>query len=327
MNEKVTLTNSSLKTFRECPRKYNFAYEMELEPAVSPEYFRFGSLWHIGLEAWAKNKNLDEALDAMNAEHQHLMEDEYSMFKAFALMEAYHERYKDEPYTCIPSDIEREFVAPVLNPDTARDSKLFTYRGKFDRLYRDRSERILLVESKTTSENIAPESDYWRRLQMDSQISGYYLGAEASGLKIESCLYDVVRKPALQPLKATPVENRKYTKDGKLYAAQRDKDETPREYYERVKADIASRPDYYFARKEIPRSANDLNDHLFDVWNTAQTIHSSRKNGKWPRNTSSCITLTSTCPFWAACSGQASIEDPSLYKKKGSAHKELTVAA
>lgn len=322
METKEILTNSSLKTFRECPKKYYFSYEHSYEPAVKPEYFRFGSLWHIGIEAWEVNRDLDQALEAMNKERDHLFNDEYTIFKAFALMETYHTLYKDQPYSAFA--IERPFRAPVINPETGRESRTFEYDGVFDGLYKDQSGRTILKESKTTSEDISPESDYWRRLQMDSQISGYYLGAEASGYKIESCIYDVVKKPMLSPYKATPLENRKFTKEGKLYANQREQDETPREFYERLKADVLSRPNYYFARKEIPRSANDLAEHLHDVWHTGQTIQSFRKSEQWPRNTASCITLTHTCQFWPVCSGQARIDDPNLYVKKESAHPELT---
>lgn len=316
------LTNSSLKTFRECPKKYDLHYEQGYERTETPEYFRFGSIWHAGLEAWHKSdRNLEITLAAMLKELGDAP-DEFMYAKLMALMEGYHEKYKSEPYESVAS--EQEFKSPVINPETGRASQLFIYKGIIDNLYSNAIKRIIIKESKTTSDDISLESDYWRKLGMDSQISSYWLGAEALGYKVESILYDVVRKPGIMPLKATPIENRKYKKDGVLYASQRDADETPQEFYERCKAEITPNPDKFYARREVPRSESDLVEHMTDVWLTGQTINSYRKLGKWPRNVNSCMTITHTCEFWRYCSGQASLEDPSLYKKSMQKHRELS---
>lgn len=307
-----TLTNSSLKTFRECPRKYSFKYEQRYESTMKSEALYFGTVWHAGLEAWGKSRDLDEAIEAINdALFDKTAYDEYLESKVIALIEGYHERYKDEPYAIIAR--EKPFVAPVLNPETARESKLFQQEGIIDALLSDRKGRIFLKESKTTSDDISPESDYWRRLLMDSQVSTYYLGAEANGFQIDGCLYDVVKKPTIRPKQVgkeiDPVDPKRI--------------ETPQEFYERLRADIAERPDFYYARKEIPRSRFDLEEHLFDVWHTGQSIQTYRKVNKWPRNTSSCMTITSKCEFFEVCSGQCALEDTTLFRKKEKVHSEL----
>ncbi len=79
---------------------------------------------------------------------------------------------------------------------------------------------VILVEHKTTSEDIEITSDYWLKLMLDGQISQYYLGAKALGYEVTECLYDVIRKPSMRPYSATPEESRKYKKDGTLYETQ-----------------------------------------------------------------------------------------------------------
>jgi hypothetical protein len=71
--------------------------------------------------------------------------------------------------------------------------------------------RTFVREYKTSSEDIGLGSTYWTRLTLDGQISKYMVGAQALGFAADGVQYDVLRKPALHPFKATPVESRKYT--------------------------------------------------------------------------------------------------------------------
>ena len=85
----------------------------------------------------------------------------------------------------------------------------------------------VLIEHKTSSADIEDGSAFWKRLRLDSQSSNYLTGSKAVGFDPKAVLFDVIRKPRIKPLKATPVESRKYKKDGGLYANQRENDETP----------------------------------------------------------------------------------------------------
>lgn len=72
--------------------------------------------------------------------------------------------------------------------------------------------RAIVVEHKTAGEDISPGALYWRKLTLDSQCSNYFVLARALGYEPEELLYDVVRKLAIEPLRATPEEERNYTK-------------------------------------------------------------------------------------------------------------------
>lgn len=70
---------------------------------------------------------------------------------------------------------------------------------------------FVVVEHKTTAQDIGPGSPYWRRLTIDGQVSNYLRGARGFGVHTRTVLYDVVRKVALRPFEATPEEQRAYT--------------------------------------------------------------------------------------------------------------------
>jgi hypothetical protein len=210
-----------------------------------------------------------------------------------------------------------------VNPETGAPSRTWRLGGKIDAIVRDARGRVLIVEHKTSSEQIGPGSEYWRRLRMDGQVSVYYAGARALGYDVAGCLYDVLGKPGIRPLKATPPEARKYTKDGALYKAQRETDETPDEYEARVLADIAGDADGYYQRGEVVRLDAEMDEAMFDLWQTSRTIHEYRKAGRAPRNPDGCKQYGRSCSYLPVCSGEASIDDPTRYRRLDDPHPEL----
>ena len=177
----------------------------------------------------------------------------------------------------------------------------------------------LVVEHKTTSSDITPGSSYWKRLTLDTQVSTY-LGAEE---RAEGMLYDVIRKPGIKPFKATPEADRKYTKAGTLYAAQRAEDETPEEYAERLRADISSDPNKYYARGIVVRLPHERIEAARDTWLVAGSIRESMRLDAWPRNPGACDAYGRTCDYWAVCAGETTIDDAARFRTAETAHEEL----
>ena len=189
-----------------------------------------------------------------------------------------------------------------------------------------------LVEHKSSSEDIELGSDYWRRLRLDTQVSKYFVGARALGYDVAKCLYDVVRRPAFERKMATPIESRKYTKPTKtdptprLYANQRETDETVAEYFDRVAEDIRANPSYYFARGFVTRLDRDLREWEYDTWKTAARIRSGEEDEHYPRNPDACGLYHRNCEYMPVCAGEASLDDPGLYRRAGVKHEELEEA-
>lgn len=186
---------------------------------------------------------------------------------------------------------------------------------------------LLVEEHKTTAEDITPGEPYWARLTLDPQLSMYIKGAKALGHDVDGVLYDVLRKPGLRPLEATPIESRRYTKDtGALYKNQRAEDETPEAYGERVAEAIKEDPNKYYQRAIIVRLQHEMEEADRDVWQTAGNIRDARRLNLWPRNPDSCKPWGRTCDYFSACTGTASITDPLLFVQKEEAHEELEKA-
>ena len=177
----------------------------------------------------------------------------------------------------------------------------------------------LVVEHKTTSSDITPGSTYWRKLTLDTQVS-QYLGATEG---VEGMLYDVIRKPGIKPFKATPEADRKYTKAGTLYAAQRERDETPEEYAVRLRADISEGPNKYYARGIIVRLPSERTEAARDTWLVAGSIRESMRLDAWPRNPGSCDAYGRTCDYWAVCAGETTIQDDTRFRTAETPHEEL----
>lgn len=250
------------------------------------------------------------------------MIDPYELAKAQALLTGYHLRWAAEVIEVL--GVEVEFRTPLVNPETNHPSKTYALGGKIDAVARLADGRLAIVEHKTSSEDIAPGSDYWKRLRLDGQVSVYFDGARALGHDVEVCLYDVIGKPGQKPLKATPEESRKYVaKTGLLYANQRASDETPAEYKARIMESIAEDPTGYYARGEVVRLETDMDDARADVWQQAATIRESARTGKAPRNPDSCMRYNRMCSFWPVCTREASLDNPAQYRKTSGVHEEL----
>ena len=316
------LTNSSLKAYRRCCRLFKLRYVDGWRCVVEDEVLRFGSLVHLGLEAWfrAQEDRLAAALLAMAGEA-----DPFERARAEVLIEGYDARWSGEEMEVLA--VEAEFRAPLINPETGAPSRTWDLAGKIDAVVKVPDSRVLVVEHKTSSENVDAGSDYWRRLRMDGQVSTYLNGARALGFDVAGCLYDVVSKPALRPLKATPPDARKFTKTGALYANQRDADETPDAYRARLLEALAVDPARYYSRGEVVRLDADLAEHAADVWQVGQTIRDGIRLKVFPRNPDGCIAWGRTCEYFDVCSGAASLDDPARFKRVEQVHSELSATA
>lgn len=319
------MTNSRLKAARSCSRYHKLRYVEGWKAAQDADALRFGTLVHLGLEAWwtaTGEARLEAAIAAMGG----MEADPFDRVRAEELLLGYHVRWGDEPYETLA--VEHEFRTELRNPETGAASRTWELGGKLDVVARDlRDGRVLIVEHKTSGENIEPGSEYWRKLRMDGQVSIYFVGARAAGFDVQGCLYDVLGKPKLTPLKATPMEARKYTKEKRLYSNQRELDETAEEYRLRIREALAGEPNRYFQRGEVTRLERDLDEALYDIWQTSQLVRESVRTGRAPRNPDACVRPGRMCEFFDVCTGAASLEDAARFVRLDTVHPELAAEA
>lgn len=327
------LTNSSEKCFRRCPREYSYKYEQGIRPRQRAETLRFGTLIHECLEFWWGGIRLGRDGHLLRLISAFLRDqlnggyiDAFEHARALELMRGYHYRWIDDALANWDVlGIEEEFRAPLRNPDTGASSRTFERAGKLDVVVRHRdTRREYVFEHKTSTEDLSPGSEYWERLILDTQISRYMIGARSLGYDVKGCIYDVLKRPTLQPYKATA--ELKLKKDGTPRAGQRTADETAEEYGQRIRNHIAANPDKYYRRGEVVRLRHDTLEADRDTWQTARTIRTAQSLKEFPRNPDQCLRFGRRCGFFDVCSGTASIDDPIRFEKS-EPHSELNTAA
>ena len=146
-----------------------------------------------------------------------------------------------------------------------------------------------IVEHKTTSQDITPGSMYWRQVvTTDVQVSMYR--AAFPGATI---LYDVIRKPALRPLRA-----------GKP------NEESAEEFVARCIAAMAEEPEKYFQRATVVRLESEDEAFARDV----VSVDRLRRGSEHPRSAGNCFAYGSRCGYFDVCWGSASLSDDSVFR-------------
>lgn len=295
------LTASRLRAYRRCNRLERFLYIDGWRAVREDENLSFGTLWHLAMEWWwlaHKENRRSDALDVAMAGIAGKAKDPFAQVKCEEMLRVYDALNRSHEYEVLGT--EMEWRAPLINPDTMRKSETWRLAGKIDLLLRDREGRIIICDHKTSSQDISPGSDYWADLVMDTQISAYFLGAEALGFQPDHWLHDVAKKPGQKPLLATPAESRKYTKDGRLYATQRESDESPEEYRVRVRQALAEAPTSYFVQQTIPRLESQIRAFLAETWQLGRSMRENHLAGRSIPNPDSCHSF-GRCPFYQVC--------------------------
>jgi PD-(D/E)XK nuclease superfamily len=318
------LSSAEKRCFQSCKRKHYIRYRLLRRPLRAPESVWLGRVLHRALAAWwraaqeggdrlvAALIELNPTPDDAGAEPT----DPFEAAKVEALLVGYHARWAGVVVEVLA--VEVEFTAPIVNPETGKESRTYALGGKIGAIARLRDGQVYVVDHRTTSESIDEGAEYWQRLRLDAQVSDTFAGARSLGYEVAGCYYDVIAKPRLAPLAATPLEKRQYTKkDGRLYAGQRESDETPYEYRTRLDEHIAEKPERYFARAVTARVGADETEALLDTWNTARDIREADLALRHPRNPDACKGWGRLCEFFAVCTGEADVNDAGMFRSAG----------
>ena len=342
------LTGSRIQCFQTCPRKHHYQYNLGIRREKIAHYFRTGSAGHLGIELRAKGAPVFDAIIgavasyeayphwAKTPEQRHEWDCEREV--VVRLLNGYF-WYWERPN--IPAEIdiaqwlecESSFQMLIVNPETGRSSQKFQKAGKCDGVVMTKANRTALIEHKFVSDDISPESDYWTRLRIDNQISGYYVAKTDQGVQLDEVLFNVIRKPTMRASQVPVLDENNLKividtatgermlksnikKDGTPGAGHGEpyqsgnaekgwvlqtRPETPEEFGERLSKDIEARPEHYYQRRVIPRLENDLQEYRKQLWEITAAINASNKNGTHFRNTAACTNM-GTCQYLPFCS-------------------------
>jgi hypothetical protein len=292
------VTQSSLKTYATCPRKYDYRINKELVKDEAVETLEAGKDIHEVLRKIHTGKKFNFSAISDPAQR--------------AMISKYCKIYNIEIYNCSYDgrkilDVEVEFRTRIYHPATGRPSQNYRQGGKVDLLveepYTDLPDRqagnpepgLGIVDHKTTSKL---DGEYIDRITHDQQLYSYAVALELDRkIPVRTLYLNVLCKPTIR-LK---------------------QNETPDEYYERCLEWLT--PDKFY-RHTVTLDRDFMLEVKVDMWNKVQLLHESVKYELWPRNTESCMHWGRICPYFELCmkNQQHLVGEVYVHKR---AHSEL----
>lgn len=324
-NKKSLLTHSRMQSFKLCRKQHEWAYIHGLRKEVDAKALRMGSAGHEGLDVLKKTGDVEAAVHAVEDQYFTRPEsvEEYDWLiereTVSCLVAAYWWRWQTQPLDIVAS--EQSFQIPLKNPRTGGSSRNWDLAGKIDGVVKD-GNRTLVLEHKFISDDLDPNSDYWRRLVIDSQITIYTYAGRELGHETSGVLYDLIRKPTIRPSRVALLDDdglkivvdehgeRVLKKDGKprqtgdtkLGYTLLTRDMTVEEWQAKLMCDIELRPEWYFQRREVARLDDDLSEMQKEVWEVQKSISDAiKKHAHYKTvNLGSC----SYCAFFGLCTSR-----------------------
>jgi hypothetical protein len=177
------------------------------------------------------------------------------------------------------------------------------------------------------------QSKFYICAARDLQDEGKMVSEPNHTSMVSGLLHDVFRKPAIRPSKLTMAESKAFVETGE-YCGQKFKivrhtgaqlgfpddpigaifvdevraevepgkkegtfalRETPGMYGARLFQDMTTRPEYYFARREIAFTDAELEDFRYQVWALQRTMAEMEKSGHWYENEQQCEATYKCC--------------------------------
>lgn len=344
------LSASSIAAFKACPRRWQLGYVEGLRKVEDSDTQRRGTNWHSLHEAFAKAFaeawGHDEAqLDGPECEDIAfnaviaLLNDRYCnvpngkseedwMLEREILHQsflAYLWYWQNDPYEVIASEVP--FELPLKNPlGTYLPAEEVVRVGKIDQIVKWRGS-VCALERKSTSRAIDATSDYWQRLQKDTQVSMYALAMQDMGYECGNTLYDCWHVPTIAPKMLTQVDTAMFLDSHEYCGVQFDVNnfddgwyvnnsrlvleqgkrgfairETVAMFGARLQQDMQSRPEFYFARREIARTDTELEAFEKSLYAIYQTQKMMVRYNTFFENESACR-ATFACQYIPICFG------------------------
>lgn len=341
------LTHSRQDTFKTCRRKHFFAYELGIRPTEEAKALRMGSSYHDALECLENGGTLDTAVELIRNRYAAIIDPydqlalDYECETVLRLICGYVWRWDETTLKFIAAELP--FEMPLLNPETDAASKVFKLAGKIDGIVELPDGRLAVIEHKLLGEDIGSDGDLWRRLRIDHQISLYVLAARRLGYPVDCVLYNATQKPTIKPTNVPILDKLgmkivldargervvtgkgqfRQTGDSEKGYVLQQRPMVPDEWGNKLADDIAARPDWYYARNEIPRLDQDLAEFETELWDIQKVI----RDAQWhDRHYKTCNKNTcSWCPYFGICTSGWKKEDalPEGFVRVEDTHPEL----
>jgi len=197
--ERWSWTQSSMKLFRRCKRKFYWRYVLGIIPRTTTAALWMGTAFHKCVGEWitsrksmasiaaahieSMEKNLTDTMAFYDQDELDKMQSALMIFRGMCMGYAAHHAADRKQWLVKKSLLEKEFCIPFDD---------FDFMGSIDQIVTERSsgDRVM-VERKSAS--VITES-YIDRLALDTQVRAYLFAAWKSGLPCKYVIYDVTKK-------------------------------------------------------------------------------------------------------------------------------------
>lgn len=354
MKQRYKISASCIQAFKACPQRFRLGYREGIRRQRDTESLRIGTSWHLlhevyrnaGIGGYDQTEAIGVVIKTLNEHYDELGEyltpEEIAWERQMLItcFIGYLWYYQEDDIEYLFQEIK--FDLPIQNQHGLDIPLEKAGRvGKIDHLIRW-GNLVCVLERKSTSRAIDPQSDYWNKSQKDTQVSMYSLALrdmipqfEELGIELReddivgNTLYDVWRKPSFKQKALTQKDTMEFLTtqtyfdqefevvlnedDGHIYVngvragIKEGKKanaiiETPEMYGARLLADIQERPEYYFQRKDIARTKKQLDQFRKEVYNIYATMLNFERSDTWYENESQCQ-ATFHCEYLPICYG------------------------
>ena len=326
--EKELLTQSALKMYQSCPRKFDYRQQQKLIPLEQADALRFGGRFHDVIEQRNDGKDLKACIFSLEETYADRNFDESGkMINEFChlvgMTMAYFKQYPKEQETFTFEKVEEKIESPLINPDSGHPSRSFNFGGKCDGIIIEDGVRKL-YELKTSSKI---DRAYIEKVStFDTQLALY-----SKHLGLSECCYDVIKKPTIKRKKSIKIydEVQEFKKDGepkknKTKTLKGEREETEAEYIERINDWYAIDTEDKLCRIPLTVSDGDKTRAMKTLWNVSQKILQDRREKFFFQNSGACEKWNRFCDYHALCaSNDSEIIKQNQFKTK-EINSELT---
>lgn len=279
----MRVSNSKVKTWRRCPKKYEFKYVMKLEPKQKSVQLERGSWIHALLEAHYRGESWKAVHKRLAREFYNLLEEQREDLgdlpaECLRIMRSYLRYWKqeDEFYNVVDTELDEIITLPT-------DLQLHVI---IDLIVEDRRTGLLWIVDHKTRKTFESSDN----MLLDPQLTNYYDAAVLMGYKpLGGVFYNEIRTkaPIVPRLTAkTHQLERRRNIDTDVYtymSAIRAQGFDPSDYSEILRHLARNQTDRFFRRPRLPKDPPMLRTMRRELGQSAQEIRTAERLGRFPR--------------------------------------------
>lgn len=317
--EGLRLSNSKLKTWRRCPKQFDYKYQQKLRPKQRAVALARGSWLHLLIEEHYKGNDWREAQEAQTAQFNKLFLEEKEDLgdlpaETERIMTNYLLHWRDEDAKLKTIDTEVDEIIELPNG--------LRFQFIIDWIFEDERGGVWLGDHKTVKNFM--DADY---MLLDAQLARYFWCAEKKlGIKnLRGVIFNELRtKPPTVPRvlksgrlsEAQNIDTDVYT----YFRAIKEAGQNPADYRD-ILLRLKRQTEKWFRRTKMPKDKTLTQQLMSELVMGAREIQRAQKTNQFPRTVDkSCVW---GCDYMEPCVTELHGGDASaIIKHKYETHKK-----